>query len=73
MDTDYFLRLDLEGRMERDKLTGLLLFDDFLKEATHMLEESDANDTMAIISTDITKFKYINHFYVLPQNRPESF
>ena len=63
MATDYFLRLDLEGRMERDKLTGLLLFDDFLKEATHMLEESDANDTMAIISTDITKFKYINRLY----------
>ena len=49
--------------MERDKLTGLLLFNDFLNVATDKLKESDAEDTMVVISTDITKFKYINRLY----------
>ena len=49
--------------MERDKLTGLLLFNDFLKEAANKLVESDEQDTMVVISTDITKFKYINRLY----------
>ena len=57
MDADYFLRLDLEGRMERDKLTGLLLFNDFLNVAAEKLNESDDGDIMVVISTDITKFK----------------
>ena len=49
--------------MERDKLTGLLMFDDFLREANGKLAESDEEDTLVIISTDITKFKYINRLY----------
>lgn len=49
--------------MERDKLTGLLLFNDFLAEATDRLAECDENDTMLVVSTDITKFKYINRLY----------
>lgn len=49
--------------MERDKLTGLLMFNDFLEAATGRLVESDDNDTMVIISTDVTKFKYINRLY----------
>ena len=49
--------------MERDKLTGLLLFDDFLAEASDKLAKCDEKDTMLIISTDITKFKYINRLY----------
>ncbi len=49
--------------MERDKLTGLLLFNDFLTEATNKLAECDENDTILVISTDITKFKYINRLY----------
>ena len=49
--------------MERDKLTGLLMFNDFLKEASGKLAESAEGDTMVVISTDITKFKYINRLY----------
>lgn len=49
--------------MERDKLTGLLLFNDFLAEASDRLAECDEKDTMLVISTDITKFKYINRLY----------
>lgn len=49
--------------MERDKLTGLLLFNDFLNVAMEKLLESDTEDTMVVISTDITKFKYINRLY----------
>lgn len=49
--------------MERDKLTGLLLFNDFLAEASERLAECDEKDTMLVISTDITKFKYINRLY----------
>ncbi len=49
--------------MERDKLTGLLLFNDFLKEASDKLAECNEKDTMLVISTDITKFKYINRLY----------
>lgn len=49
--------------MEKDKLTGLLLFNDFLTEAASKLCDSDEADTMVIISTDITKFKYINRLY----------
>ncbi len=49
--------------MERDKLTGLLLFNDFLSEASDRLAQSDEKDTMLVISTDITKFKYINRLY----------
>ncbi len=49
--------------MERDKLTGLLLFNDFLTEASDRLSECDEKDTMLVISTDITKFKYINRLY----------
>lgn len=49
--------------MERDKLTGLLLFNDFLKEASDRLAECNEKDTMLVISTDITKFKYINRLY----------
>ncbi len=49
--------------MERDKLTGLFLFNDFLKVAADKLVASNAEDTMVVISTDITKFKYINRLY----------
>ncbi len=49
--------------MERDKLTGLFLFNDFLKVAGDKLKESDEKDTMLVISTDVTKFKYINRLY----------
>ncbi len=49
--------------MERDKLTGLLLFNEFLNVATDKLGECDAEDTIVVISTDITKFKYINRLY----------
>lgn len=49
--------------MERDKLTGLLLFNDFLAEASDRLAECDERDTMLVISIDITKFKYINRLY----------
>lgn len=49
--------------MERDKLTGLLLFNDFLAEASEKLVACNDNDTMLVISTDITKFKYINRLY----------
>ncbi len=49
--------------MERDKLTGLLLFNDFLAEASDRLAQSNEKDTMLVISTDITKFKYINRLY----------
>lgn len=57
------MRLELEDGMERDKLTGLLLFNDFLKEASDKLAECNEKDTMLVISTDITKFKYINRLY----------
>ena len=49
--------------MERDKLTGLLVFNDFLEVASNKLSESAEGDTMVVISTDITKFKYINRLY----------
>lgn len=49
--------------MERDKLTGLLLFNDFLTVAADKLAQCDEKDTMVVISTDITKFKYINRLY----------
>ena len=55
--------LELEDGMERDKLTGLLLFNDFFKEASDKLAECNEKDTMLVISTDITKFKYINRLY----------
>lgn len=50
-------------RMERDKLTGLLLFDGFLEFATEQVQVCSAEDTLMIVSTDISKFKYINRIY----------
>ena len=49
--------------MERDKLTGLLMFNDFLNEASEKLKKSTAEDVIVVISTDISKFKYINRLY----------
>jgi len=49
--------------METDKLTGLLLFDGFLDFAKDYLAKSNTDDHIAIISTDLSKFKYINRVY----------
>lgn len=49
--------------METDKLTGLLLFDGFLDFAKAYLAKSNAEDHIAIVSTDLSKFKYINRVY----------
>lgn len=49
--------------MEKDKLTGLLLFDGFLDFAKKYLEDSDPEDHIVIVSTDLSKFKYINRVY----------
>lgn len=49
--------------MEKDKLTGLLLFDDFISVATERAEKCDKAKVLAVISVDFSKFKYINHVY----------
>lgn len=50
--------------MNKDKLTGLLTFDDFLISASEELLCSDKNKyVFVIISTDFSKFKYINRIY----------
>lgn len=49
--------------MERDNLTGLLLFNDFLAEASEKLQKCDEKDTVLIVSTDISRFKYVNRIY----------
>ncbi len=49
--------------MEKDKLTGLLLFDGFLDFARKYLEQCDSEDHILIVSTDLSKFKYINRIY----------
>lgn len=49
--------------MEKDKLTGLLLFDDFISVAKDRAEKSDKAGVLAVISVDFSKFKYINHVY----------
>lgn len=49
--------------MEKDKLTGLLLFDSFLSYAAKYLAECDENDNVIVVSTDLSKFKYINRIY----------
>lgn len=48
-----------------DKLTGLLLFDDFIRVASEKLlsHEPDENGTFVLVSTDFSKFKYINRVY----------
>ena len=43
--------------MEKDKLTGLLLFDSFLSYAAKYLAECDENDNVIVVSTDLSKFK----------------
>ena len=53
--------------MEKDKLTGLLLFDSFLSYAAKYLAECDENDNVIVVSTDLSKFKYINRIYGFPR------
>ena len=48
--------------MEKDKLTGLLMFDDFVAEAMNVIDQT-SNDNYLLISSDISKFKYINRLY----------
>ena len=45
-----------------DKLTGLYLFDDFIKVASDRLNDQPDN-LYVLISTDFSKFKYINRVY----------
>lgn len=49
--------------MEKDKLTGLLLFDSFLDYANRYLAQCNDTDHILIVSTDFSKFKYINRIY----------
>jgi len=47
----------------KDKLTGLYLFDDFIDRASVFLAKADPNKIYVLISTDFSKFKYINRVY----------
>ncbi len=49
--------------MNKDKLTGLLLFDDFIIEATRCIEQTPQENMLVVISCDISNFKYINRMY----------
>ena len=46
-----------------DKLTGLYLFDVFLEKATEYLARADHDVFYVMVSTDFSKFKYINRVY----------
>lgn len=48
--------------MATDKLTGLLMFDEFV-EVTADLIAKNKDKSMLIVSTDISRFKYINQLY----------
>jgi len=46
-----------------DKLTGLYLFDDFIKVASEILDNAKSDDLYVLVSSDFSKFKYINREY----------
>ena len=46
-----------------DKLTGLYLFDEFIKVASERLEHAEQDKLYVLISSDFSKFKYINRVY----------
>ncbi|MCR4647678.1 MAG: EAL domain-containing protein [Lachnospiraceae bacterium] len=47
----------------KDKLTGLYFFDDFIKVASDELEKAKSDNLYILISSDFSKFKYINRVY----------
>ncbi|MBO6090411.1 MAG: EAL domain-containing protein [Lachnospiraceae bacterium] len=47
----------------KDKLTGLYLFDEFINVASKRLLEADKDVLFVLISADFSKFKYINRVY----------
>lgn len=49
--------------MEKDSLTSLLQFDDFVVQAQEVLDKWDRKSKMMIVSIDFSKFKYINRIY----------
>ncbi|MCR5848919.1 MAG: EAL domain-containing protein [Lachnospiraceae bacterium] len=46
-----------------DKLTGLYVFDEFLKVASERLDNAESDKLYVLISIDFSKFKYINRVY----------
>jgi EAL domain-containing protein (putative c-di-GMP-specific phosphodiesterase class I)/GGDEF domain-containing protein len=47
----------------KDKLTGLYLFDDFIEVASERIGEASEDTLFVLISADFSKFKYINRVY----------
>ena len=47
--------------MEKDRITGLMHVDDFMRETDQLIKETNENYVMIII--DVSNFRYFNDFY----------